>query len=299
MECRYAFYTKPFNSDIRRNNTHWCDKSVEFYMLTYTSMRMREYGFRTVMHTDRYGKSLLDAMDIQFDEIVVDLDLCELKPRFWASGKVHAYTRGVGDFRPYIMCDNDAGFHSRPPQHILDSRYACQSLHVDTKTEFERQIYRVVEENKNEFPFDIFHWAVKYSDELKGANSGLVIMNDKDLFEEFTRYAWALFDSPFFDTILKKTTELSPYKALSKWNVLIEENLLYFLNKRMYGGNPTVLLDCTGFQIPKNTYNPHDYYHIWGSKKNPKIIREYKEMALTFINNSEKIENALNGRSNG
>lgn len=301
MECRYAFYTKPFFGDIKRNATHWCDKVVEFYMIAYSSQKMKSFGLTTVMHTDKYGASILQDMGIEFDKVVVDLDFCEIKPRWWASGKVHAYTRGVGDFRPFVMCDNDAGFHKKPPQWMLDSRYACQSLHTDTKTEFERQIYRVVEETPNVFPFDIYHWAVGFADDLKGSNSGFVIMNDKELHSEFTRYAWALFNHEWFDRLLKNSGELNPYKVLNKWNVLIEENLLYFLHKRMYGVNPTTILDCNGFAIPKGICNPHEYYHIWGSKKNPKIIREYKEMALNYIPErvSNQIEVFFNGRSNG
>ena len=299
MEVRYALYTKPFNSDIRKNNTHWCDKSVEFYMMAYSAFKMQSFGFETVLHTDKYGDELLKSLGITIDRVVVDLDNCEIKRRWWASGKVHAYTRGVGEFRPFIMCDNDAGFHTKPPEHLVNSRYACQSLHIDNNTEFEKQLLRVCDETPNRFPFDIFHQFIGYADDLKGSNSGIVIMNDKELWQEFTRYAWALFNHEWFDDIMKGAKDLNPYKIYSKWNVLIEENLLYFLNKRMYGCNPTTILDCTGFHIPKNTYNPYEYYHIWGSKKNPKIIREYKEIAINYIPESvsDKIEMFFNGRS--
>lgn len=301
MKAIYAFYSKPFGVDIRRAKTHWIDTSSEFYIMAYSVLKSKEHGFETVLFTDKYGKELIiDTLQIPFDIVKVELDFCEIKLKWWASGKIYAYTKGIenlGKFEPFMMLDNDAGWHSKPPLHYLQSKYRCQSIHIDTNTEFERQIMRIVKDNQNVYPFDIFHEILKNKQEVKGGNAGVIIMNDERLWREFSRYTWDLMNHPYFDKIAKENTkEANIYKAMNKWNVTIEENLLLQLSRRLNSQLPETVFEFTGFATPIENHNPTGFYHIWGSKKNIKFINAFKELAISYIPKelSERIDNFFN-----
>lgn len=291
MKAIYAFYSKPFGGiDIRKAVTHWSITHVEFTTLAYSVLKSKAYGFETVLFCDKYGKELIiDTFGIPFDIVKVELDNCEIKRRFWAAGKIYAYSKGIeslGGFEPFVMIDNDAGWHMKPPAHFFESRYRCQQIHNDKGTFFETQIREIVRQTKNEFPYDIYHEAVNNPDALKGGNAGVVVLGDETLWREFTRYTWALMESPFFDKLVRNSVkEINPYRILNKWNVLVEENLLYLLNRRINKETPQTVLECIGFTIPSQTYNPTKYFHIWGHKKNPKFLNEFNEVAISYIPN--------------
>jgi hypothetical protein len=303
MKAIYAYYSKPFGSvDIRKAKTHWITTHSEFFVLCYSVIKMKESGLETVLFCDEYGKKLIiDEFKIPFDIVKVELDGIEKKPRFWASGKIYAYTKGLnslGGFEPFIMVDNDAGFRKKPPTHFLTSKYRCQSIHIDKNTVFEQYLKRIQKETKNEFPFDIFHECDSL-DGLKGGNAGIVVINDERLWSEFTRYTWALMEHSFFDKIENENSNLnSSYAKLRLWNVIVEENLLLLLNRRLNFELPQTVFEFTGLFVPRKDNgttvpNPTQYFHIWGSKKNAKFIKHYEELALNYIPKeiSERIYN--------
>ena len=286
MRVIYAFYSKPFGSSIK-NKTHWAEQHIEFFVLAYSVMKCKEFGFETVLFCDKYGKELIiDTFQIPFDIVKVELDFCEVKLKWWASGKIYAYTKGIkslGKFKPFMMLDNDAGWHNKPPKHYLESKYRCQSIHIDTNTEWERLVLRVVRDNPNVYPFDIYHDMVNQRQGIKGGNAGVVIINDERLLDEFNRYAWDLMEHPYFDNILSESKELNPYRAMNKWNVLIEENLLLQLSRRLNNQLPETVHEFTGFATPLDNHNPTGFFHIWGSKKNIKYLKTFEDLAVSYI----------------
>ena len=302
MKAIYAFYSKPFGGgDIRKASTHWSIPYVEFLVMAYSVSKSKEYGFETVLFCDRYGKELiLDTFGIKFDIVKVELVDCELYPKFWAAGKIYAYSKGIeslGGFEPFVMFDNDAGFHKQPPAHFMASKYRCQSIHIDAGTIFQKQYDRILKETKNEFPFDIFHEFKDNNDGVRGGNAGMVVINDERLWAEFTRYTWALMESDIFTKIRRENTkELNSYKVMSMWNVLIEENLMYFLNKRLNLEAPQTVFEFNGFSAPMNLHNPTGYFHIWGSKKNVNFLKKYEQIAVSYIDKqiTEKVYKYFN-----
>jgi hypothetical protein len=64
-------------------------------------------------------------------------------------------------------------------------------------------------------------------DGLKGGNAGMVVINDEHLWSEWTRYSQALVNHEYFDRLVKG--DLNPFKKISLWNVVIEENLLFLI----------------------------------------------------------------------
>lgn len=287
MRAVYAFYSQPFGGgDIRRSKTHWITPHSEFFVLAYSVMKSKSFGWSTVLYCDKYGKELIETFGIKFDKIIVSLDYCEIKKRFWAAGKIYAYTHGVdelGGFEPFIMIDNDAGFHTKPPKHFMKSAYRCQSIHHDRGTVYEMNYQTLLSQTKNEFPFDIFH---EFKNQpVRGGNAGVVIMNSELLWSEFKRYSWALMESAFFDKLVNKTGD-SPYRTCYKWNVLVEENLLYLLSKRLLFQEPQTVLDCNGFAIPHDIYNPSGYFHIWGRKKDNKYILDFTDKIINLLDSN-------------
>ena len=302
MKAIYAFYSKPFGTkDIRTANTHWSIPYIEFLVMSYSVLKSKSFGLETVLFCDRYGKELIiDTFGIPFDEVRVELDYCEIKPRFWAAGKIYAYTKGLKEFEPYVMFDNDAGFHTKPPEHFFKSLYRCQSIHNDNGTEFARYVNKIVNETKDEYPFDIFHEMARNVDGIKGGNAGLVVMNDKRLWSEFTRYTWDLMNHSYFDKVVRDDKkEVSPYRALRRWNVTVEENVLFQLSRRLNYQMPETVYEFTGFAPPMNVHNPSGFFHIWGSKKNIKFLKAYEDIAVNYIPNdiTERVYKYFNIKS--
>lgn len=293
MKCIYALYTKQYPKPLwSARYGHWADPKVEFLILAYSSKKSKEFFGKTCLVTDAYGKELVDEFGIEFDEIKVELDNCETKPRFWAAGKIHAYTKSVTDFGDgFIMCDNDAGFREKPPAWVTDSDYLCQHIHNDTHPMFYPLLRKIVAETPNVYPYDIFHECIK---DPKGGNAGFVVLRDKEVWEEFSRYTWDLMNSEFFDRLeadFKRKKHDNMYRAFSLWNVLVEEILLMQCYRRLRGKLPNKLFDITAFDFPPNHPNPTNYFHIWGSKRKIERLKKDEAIAVEFID--EKITNKI------
>ncbi len=297
MKAIYAFYSKPFGSiDIRKASTHWSIPYIEFLVLAYSVSKSKSFGFETVLFCDDYGKKLIvDEFGIEFDIVKVELNDIERDPKFWAAGKIYAYTKGInslGGFEPFVFFDNDAGFHEKPPEHFFESKFRCQHIHHDAGTVFENQLKKLVKETKNEYPFEIYHECSKRIEGLKGANAGMVFIGDEKLWSEYTRYAWDLIDHPFFDKIASESKK-SKFRAISLWNVTVEENLLFLLSRKLNLEQPQTIFEFQGLKVPKDTYNPTKYFHIWGSKNDKDFLKRYEKIAVDFIpkKNSERVYN--------
>lgn len=275
----YAYYSKPFGSiDIRKAPSYWVLSYVEYIMLAFSVMQSNKYFGSTELVCDKFGKKILiDEFKLPFTHVKVDLDYCELKPRFWAAGKIHAYTKSQDE--PFIMVDNDAGFYTEPKSEWLDEPYLCQQTHTDKGTRVGLIIKDMCNSTRDVFPFDIFH---QFKNNLIGGNAGVVVLNDMELKKEFEDYTWALMNNSYFDGILRKSHHLNPYKALRIWNVVVEENLLYLLYLRKYGKKPKTILKDDGYMAKKNVSGV-GYYHVWGDKKNHKIIKEYEQTVINLI----------------
>jgi len=280
MKAIYAHYSTPYGGDIRNAHTHWAFPYVEFLLLAYSSAKMKFFGNTTTLVTDEYGKKLIiDELQIPFDEVLVELDNCEKKKRFWAAGKIYAYTKAIKEFEPYIMVDNDAGFHEAPPKELMDEPYLCQHIHHNNNHEFGNYVRYLVSKTPNVFPYGIFH---EFEHEIHGCNSGIVVCNDKELHDEFSRYTWALMNDPFFDHLEKQATK-PIYEHFSYWNVVVEEILRCCLHRRLRGKEPRALFDFHGFDFPPNTPNPHKYFHIWGSKRDEEFLKQRELLAVDFL----------------
>jgi hypothetical protein len=284
MLAIYAFYSKPFGEqDIRVARTHWAVPYVEFLTLAYSAAKCKSFGWKTRLVTDTFGKNLIvNELGITFDEVLVELDNIEKEPKFWAAGKIYAYTKSVLDngFEPFIMIDNDAGWHKEPPAHYLESRYRCQHIHHDSnlKTVFHNMAHSLVKATDNVFPYDIYHEAIKDPEGIKGGNAGMVICNDKEVIEEFTRYTWALMKSDYFKKMGKTFAD-----GFNLWNVMVEECLLYHIYRRIRHEAPQTVFDFHGLHFPKGTPNPTGYFHLWMSKRNKEILKRTEERAVKFI----------------
>lgn len=283
MKAIYTHYSKPYGQDIRNNQTHWLFPYLEFLILAYSSEKSKEFFDKTVLVTDTYGKKLIiDDLKIPFDEVIVELDNCEEKERFWASGKIYGYTKAIKEFEPFVHFDNDSGYHSKPP--IFNGELKVQHIHSDYNDGFgailKGLVERLVRETPNEFPYDIYHQAKQ----LKGCNCGLIMINDKGVFDEFSRYTWALQKSNFFDKIGKGA--VAPiYSHFNYWNVVIEEILLYLVFVKLKGKEPDVeFKGMSGFNFNKDIENPNKYFHIWGSKKDREFMKIREEIALNYLN---------------
>ena len=286
MTAIYAFYSKPFGSvDIRNAQTHWVFPYIEFLVLAYSVSKSKSFGFETVLFCDDYGYELIiNKFKIPFDIVKVELNDIERSPKFWASGKIYAYSKGVeslGEFKPFVFFDNDAGFHKQPPQHYMTSKYRCQHVHNDKDSDFETFVKKIVRETKNEFPFDIYHECMQNMDGLKGGNAGMVVINDEQLWHEWTRYSQALVNHEYFDHLVKG--ELNPFKKISLWNVVIEENLLFLLNRRLNFELPQTVLEFNSLLLKKGTPNPTEYFHIWGLKRNKEFLKKYEKIAVDYL----------------
>lgn len=278
----YTHYSLPYGSDIR-NSTHWLFQYLEFIILAYSSAKSKKFFGNTVLVTDNYGKKLIiDDLKIPFDEVIVELDGCEKKPRFWASGKIYGYTKAIKKFEPFVHFDNDAGFHIPPPE--FTSGLTVQHIHHEYGNHFgeifKGLVERIVNETPNEFPYDIYHEAVK--GDLKGCNCGMIAFCDKDVWSEFSRYTWALQESEFFDKIENEAIQ-PMYRHFNYWNVVVEEILLYAIFKRLKKKEPEKIFDFNGFDFPKDTPNPTKYFHIWGSKKNREFLKVREQIALNYL----------------
>ncbi len=288
MKCIYAYYSKPFGSvDIRKTDTHWILAYVEILTIFYSVSKSKEFGFETVLFCDKYGKELLiDTFNIPFDIVKVELDYCETKLRWWAAGKIYAYTKGIeslGGFEPYMVMDNDAGWHNKPPEHYTKSLYRCQSIHIDSGSEFEKYVQKIVRETKNEYPFDVFHDMINNVNGVRGGNAGMLVIGSEQLWREFTRYTWDLMNNDYFDRIITEQPRvLNPYKAIGRWNVAIEENLMYQLSRRILKQQPETIYEFTGFIKPVGTES-NGFFHIWGHKKNKKYLKEFEDMIVNYI----------------
>lgn len=288
MRCIYAYYSKPFGSiDIRRAETHWVIPHIEILTIYFSVLKSKEFGFETVLFCDKYGKELLiDTFEIPFDIVKCELDFCETKLRWWASGKIYAYTKGIeslGGFCPFVMMDNDAGWLTKPPAHFLKSLYRCQSIHIDKGSEFESNVLRLVRETNNEYPFDVFHEMVKSPDGVKGGNAGVLVIGSEELWKEFTRYTWDLMNNNWFDRLINEQPRiLNPYKAIGRWNVVVEENLMFQLSRRILKQQPETIYEFTGFIKPIESDN-NGFFHIWGRKKNKKFLRDFEEYIIPYI----------------
>ena len=279
----YTHYSQPYGSDIRKSQTHWLFPYLEFLILAYSSAKAKKFFGKTVLVTDSYGKKLIiDDLQIHFDEVIVELDGCETKPRFWASGKIYGYTKAIKEFEPFVHFDNDAGFHIQPPE--FTSELTVQHIHHEYGSRFgeifNSLVQRIVAETPNEFPYDIYHDAVK--GDLKGCNCGMIVFNDKEVWSEFSRYTWALQNSAFFDKIENESIQ-TMYRHFNYWNVVIEEILLFAIFKRIRKKEPDRLFNFTGFDFPENTPNPLKYFHIWGSKKNREFMKIREQIAMNYL----------------
>jgi len=279
----YTHYSQPYGSDIRKSQTHWLFPYLEFLILAYSSAKAKKFFGKTVLVTDIYGKKLIiDDLQIPFDEVIVELDGCEQKPRFWASGKIYGYTKAIKEFEPFVHFDNDAGFHIQPPE--FTSELTVQHIHHEYGSRFgeifNSLVQRIVAETPNEFPYDIYHDAVK--GDLKGCNCGMIVFNDKEVWSEFSRYTWALQNSAFFDKIENESIQ-TMYRHFNYWNVVIEEILLFAIFKRIRKKEPDRLFNFTGFDFPENTPNPLKYFHIWGSKKNREFMKIREQIAMNYL----------------
>lgn len=284
MLAIYAFYSRPFGNDIRSARTHWALPYVEFLTLAYSSAKAKSFGWKTRLVCDEYGKKLIvDDLGIHFDEVHVTLDNIEKDGRFWAAGKLYAYTKGVGEtFEPFIFIDNDAGFHEQPPEHFLTSRYRCQHIHNDKGGMFHDMVKRIVRTMPDQYPYDIYHEADRNIEGPKGGNAGVVICNDEQLWREFTKYTWDLQNGQFFDNMVKNAKG-NPYKELNLWNVVVEEILLCQLYRRIRHELPQTVFEFNGLHVPVGTSNPTRYFHLWISKRDIKVLRKIEEYAVNFI----------------
>lgn len=297
MKAIYSFYSKPFGSiDIRNAQTHWVFPYIEFLVLSYSVLKSKSFGFETVLFCDDYGKDLIiDKFKIPFDTVKVELNDVERKPKFWAAGKIYAYGKGIeslGKFEPFVFFDNDAGFHQQPPEHYLTSKYRCQHVHYDKGSQFEDFVKKIVRETKDEFPFDIYHECLRNQDGLKGGNAGMVVIGDERLWKEWTRYSQAIVNNQYFDSLISPN-DLNPFKKISLWNVVIEENLLFLLNRRLNFELPQTVLEINGLTVKDGIHNPTKYFHIWGLKRNKDFLRKYEKIAVDYIPKelSERIYN--------
>ena len=279
----YTHYSQPYGSDIRKSQTHWLFPYLEFLILAYSSAKSKKFFGSTVLVTDNYGKKLIiDNLKIPFDEVIVELDECENRKRFWASGKIYGYTKAIKEFEPFVHFDNDAGFHVKPPE--FTNELTVQHIHNDYGNHFgdifNRLVKRLVDETPNEYPYDIYHEAIK--GDLRGCNCGMIIFNDKEVWSEFSRYTWALQNSSFFDKIEKEA--VAPlYRHFNYWNVVVEEILLYAIFKRIHNKEPEKLFNFNGFDFPKDTENPLKYFHIWGSKRDREFLKVRERIALNYL----------------
>ena len=215
------------------------------------------------------------------------LDDIEKHNRFWASGKIYGYTKAIKEFEPFVHFDNDAGFHVKPPE--FTDELTVQHIHNEYGSTFGNifggLVNRIVKETPNEFPYDIYHEAVK--DDLRGCNCGVIFFNDSDVWSEFSRYTWALQNSEFFDKIASEA--IAPmYKHFNYWNVVIEEILLYSIFKRLKKKEPNKLFDINGFDFPKETPNPLKYFHIWGSKRDREFLKIREKIAVDYLDRYDK-----------
>ncbi|HRH58114.1 MAG TPA: hypothetical protein PLS10_10690 [Chitinophagales bacterium] len=279
----YTHYSRPYGSDIRNSQTHWLFPYLEFLILAYSGAKSKKFFGKTVLVTDTYGKELIcDNLCIPFDEVIVELDGIEKKPRFWASGKIYGYTKAIKEFEPFIHFDNDAGFHIKPPE--FTGELTVQHIHHEYGNHFgeifKRLVHRIVKETKNEFPYDIYHEAIK--GDLKGCNCGMIAFNDYDVWNEFSKYTWALQESEFFDKIERESVA-SMYRHFNYWNVVVEEILLYAIFKRIKKKEPDKLFDFNGFDFPVGTPNPMKYFHIWGSKRDREFLKIREKIAVDYL----------------
>lgn len=295
MICIYALDTRQYTHNIRTARTHWAVPYVEFLVMSLSATKSREFGWKTRLVTDRYGAELMQefGMSSLYDEILVELDDIDVKPRFWAAGKIHAYTKSIKDFGDgFIMCDNDAWFDSKPPEWVTDSQYLCQHVHHERGTMFEPLLNRLLKETPNEFPYDIYRES--WNKTPMGGNAGFIVMRDKEVWELFKTYTFAMMASEFYDKLeaefrLKKGVNI--YREFSLWNVLNEEILLLECYRRLRGKLPNKLFDIKYFDFPKNTPNPLGYHHIWGSKRDLDRLRRDEKTAVEYIDKtiSERI----------
>lgn len=283
MQVVYAHYSKPYGGSLRGAKTHWAIPYMECLVLAYSAYKSKEFFGSTKFVCDEYGKQLfIDVLGIKFDEVSVDLDGCEKYPMWWAAGKIHAYTKSVKRFSPFIMCDNDAGFHERPASHYFESRYRCQSIHHDAGTIFEGLVRRIVRETKNEYPYDIYHDAIKNVDGIKGGNAGMIVMGDEQLFNEFTRYTWDLMESSFMQKVASEGGS-NKYNHMNYWNVVVEEILMLQLYRRIRGELPQTFFEFNGLTPPNGVRNPSNYFHIWGKKRDINKLREFEQKAVAYL----------------
>jgi hypothetical protein len=287
MRAIYAFYSKPFGSiDIRNARTHWAFPYIEFLVLAYSVSKSKSFGFETVLFCDDYGKELIiDTFKIPFDIVKVELNDIEIKPKFWASGKIYAYSKGIeslGKFEPFVFFDNDAGFHKQPPPHFMTSKYRCQHVYHNHNDQFQGFVNKIIKETKNEFPFDIYHESKGNIDGLKGGNAGMVVINDEKLWSEWTRYSQALVNHEYFDSLIPNG-EANPFKKISLWNVTIEENLMFLLNRRLNFELPQTVLEFNTLLLKEGTHNPTEYFHIWGLKVNKEFLKKYEKIAVEYL----------------
>ena len=295
MKAVYTHYSKPYGQDIRNSQTHWLFPYLEFLILAYSSAKSKKFFDKTVLVTDVYGKKLIiDDLGIPFDEVIIELDGCETNPRFWASGKIYGYTKAIKEYEPFVHFDNDAGYHIVPPK--FDGALKVQHIHSDYREGFgaslKTLVSRLVSETPNTFPYDIYHEAK----EIKGCNCGMIMFNDKDVWNEFSKYTWALQNADFFDKIEKEA--VAPmYRHFNHWNVVIEEILLYLIYVRLKGKEPDVEFPTmNGFNFTKEIPNPNKYFHIWGSKKDREFMKVREKIAVDYLDKKlvDRIYNYFN-----
>lgn len=284
MKVIYAHYSKPYGGDIKKAKTHWAKPYVEFLVLAYSAYKSKEFFGNNTLVVDSYSKKLIiDDLGLEFDEVHVELDDCERNPMFWAAGKLYAYTKFIKEFEPFMFCDNDAGFHEKPPDYYFKSLYRCQHIHEDKTNVFGQYIKKLVRDTPNVFPYDIYHEAVKHPDGVKGGNAGMVICNDPELWSEFTRYTWAVMESDFMQKLARGIDQKKVFGHMSYWNVVVEEILLLQLYRRLRHELPQTFFEFKGLSPTPGTPNPLKYFHIWGKKSNIQVLNQFEKMAVDYL----------------